>query len=125
MVGTALYGCGKSGEHRDEAAVVSRAIDQLREAKNEDKAPRLAALRATPCSQPDTCGVRDRCALAYATHQEGLGALSEARRTADPSVQATSITRAEQLLATAKAQMTQCVDSQGELIRAHKLGDLK
>ncbi len=105
--------------------MLSRAIDQLREAKNEDKAPKLEALRATACSQPDTCGVRDRCALAYTTHQAGLDALSEARRAADPTLQAASITRAEQLLATSKAQMTQCVDSQGELIRAHKLGDLK
>lgn len=123
--GIALLGCGRDGAHRDEASVVSRAIDQLREAENADKAPSLVALRAVSCSHPDTCGVRDRCARAYSAHHDGLKALSDARGGTDAKLQALAVTVAEGELARAKTLMSECVDAQAELIRAHKLRDLK
>jgi hypothetical protein len=111
--------------HRDEAATLSRAIDSLRDAPNAAKAAYLDELRKAPCSHGDTCGLRDRCADAYALHVEALARIDAARKESDVAKQLLGVTKAELELKQALTKTAACTDAQGELIRAHKLGDLR
>lgn len=111
--------------HRDEAAKLSRAIDGLRDAPNSAKASHLEQLRKATCSHGDTCGLRDRCAQAYALHVDALQLISAARKETDAAKQLLAVTKAELELKQALTKTAACTDAQGELIRAHRLGDLR
>ncbi|MDQ2647191.1 MAG: hypothetical protein M3020_25530, partial [Myxococcota bacterium] len=70
----ALFGC-RSQEARAleaEAARIGRAVDALRDAPNEAKAPLLGALEAEACDDSETCGLKALCSRAYSRHVEGL-----------------------------------------------------
>lgn len=65
-LGVALVSCAREGgAHREEGTRVVRAIDAVIAANDGAKATPLAALEATPCSDPPACLARDTCVGAF------------------------------------------------------------
>ena len=117
--------CDGEKQQRDEAASLSRAVDELRDAPNSDKAPKLKALRALGCNHADTCGFRDQCAEAYAEHVKGLEGIAKAKAMDDPFMSAAELKKAEETLKAAEAKTGACADRQGALVRQYRLRDLR
>lgn len=66
-----LLGCA-DGRAKSEAAAILRQVDLLRMADNHAKRQPLDQLRALPCTAPDRCDARDRCAAAFHHHVRGV-----------------------------------------------------
>lgn len=119
-----VTGCNEKSQLRDEAASLSRAVDDLRDAPNADKASKLKALRALGCNHGDTCGFRDQCAEAYAEHVKGVEGIAKAKALEDPFMSAAELKKAEESLESAGEKTAACADRQGALIREYRLRDL-
>lgn len=117
--------CNEKSALRDEAASLSRAVDDLRDAPNADKASKLKALRALGCNHGDTCGFRDQCAEAYAEHVKGVEGIAKAKALEDPLRSAAELKKAEESLKSAGEKTAACADRQGALIREYRLRDLR
>ncbi|MCB9589074.1 MAG: hypothetical protein H6718_26915 [Polyangiaceae bacterium] len=117
--------CDDKTAIRDEAASLSRAVDELREAPNADKASKLKALRALGCNHADTCGFRDQCADAYGEHVKGLEGIAKAKAMDDPFMSASELKKAEEALKAAEEKTAACADRQGALVRQYRLRDLR
>jgi hypothetical protein len=125
----ALCGC-RSQEARAleaEAARLGRAIDALRDAPNEAKAPLLRALEAEACDNSDTCGLKALCSRAYSRHVEGLDKSARVKSllaadagTEQAQAAAALLKEAESALAEAAQLTEECAAKQGELRRRLK-----
>jgi hypothetical protein len=70
-----ISGCTNSA--KIEATTLVEAVDQFRRAENPDKAGKLAAVEAAPCTDRDVCAAKEAC-LAYAAPTvKGLNLKSE------------------------------------------------
>ncbi len=124
-----LLGC-RSQEARAleaEAARIGRAVDALRDAPNEAKAPLLGALEAEACDDSETCGLKALCSRAYSRHVEGLDKSARVKAMLAPDAGAEQAGAAVALLKEAEsalaeaAQLTEdCAAKQGELRRRLK-----
>lgn len=106
------------------AGRVSRAIEAVRSAHNEDKRAPLKALEKTACFTPEVCAVRDACAKAYTLHVEAVeltqmakSAMAEGKT---PRASKLAIS-AQQQLGLAKAPVEDCIQREGELRHRFKL----
>lgn len=112
---------------RAEAGRLSHAIEQLRDAHNEDKRAPLAALERISCSADDRCKMQKTCLDAYRMHIEALDQLALARQSLEHSdapmtEQATAlIAAAQQGLTRAKDAAKRCADLQGDAVRRYHL----
>lgn len=100
---------------------MSRAIDQLRAADNDRKAPLLERLAAEPCEE--LCSLKEVCGGAYREHVAALDAIRTARSlTAELSAEpgdeeqarvAAQLEEAQRRLETARERSGECLDEQG------------
>jgi hypothetical protein len=111
-----------------EIARLGRAIDELRDAPNAAKAPRLRALDSEPCSQPLACELKSLCVRAYTRHLVSLDSSERARNLlAQPDggteaalAAASALNQAEAQQAEAAGLTHACAARQGELRREHR-----
>ncbi len=125
----ALFGC-RSQEARAleaEAARIGRAVDALRDAPNEAKAPLLGVLEAEACDNSETCGLKALCSRAYSRHVEGLDKSARVKAMLAPDAgteqaqaAAALLKEAESALAEAAQLTEECAAKQGELRRRLK-----
>jgi len=123
------FGC-RSTEARAleaEAARIGRAVDALRDAPNEAKAPLLRALETEACEHPDGCGLKALCSRAYARHVEGLDKSARVKALLVPDAGTERAHAAAALLKEAEAALGEaarltedCAAKQGELRRRVK-----
>ncbi len=114
--------------HRTEAGRFAHAVDSLRKAPNDDKAPYLAALERMPCSVPDVCQLKRACVDAYQRQLRGLAAVRVARRLLDADggpAQAASaaagLASAPKVLSDARQRARHCADLEGAVARHYGL----
>jgi hypothetical protein len=97
-----LLGAGCDGEQeqarRAEAGRIAHAIAALREAPNEAKAPRVAALEREACSVQELCELKRSCVDAYRLLNQGLEASRVARRALDADAGAAAAQRVAELV---------------------------
>ncbi|MBM4364395.1 MAG: hypothetical protein FJ104_17085, partial [Deltaproteobacteria bacterium] len=81
LVALCLPGCPSEsrGQERAEMSRLVFAVDALRAAPNEAKAPHLAALRAEAPSTPEGKELRELCVEAYAAEAAALDAIGAVR----------------------------------------------
>ncbi len=128
LAACALLGCRSQAKRalEVEAARLGQAIDALRAAPNEAKAPLLRALEATPCSSAPACELKNVCSTAYARHVSAVEASNRAAAllkqpgddTAATLDAAGELARAELDLASARELTERCAAAQGELRRS-------
>lgn len=128
-----VAGCRTSAdrsEARSEAARLGRAIDQLRDADNDQKREWLERLEAEPCQE--LCALKQLCEGAYREHVAALDAIREVRvygtsvGGAPPGQEeqlliAAKLDEAERRLRTSREMSTRCVESQGAVKLRYKL----
>jgi len=108
-----------------EAARLAQAIDALRNAPNEGKAPLLAALERNECVHPKACELKQTCVAAYRLLESARSASARARdllaeRDGGPAAAiaaAGEVNRAESELLRAGDLTERCATSQGRLLR--------
>jgi hypothetical protein len=109
-----LHAAGCKGEReqaeRAEAGRITHAIGALREADNDAKPPRIAALDREPCTSQELCELKRACVEAYRLHVRGL----EAARAASRALDSDAETQAEQIARLIAA-------SERDLVRAREL----
>jgi hypothetical protein len=122
-----------SAERRDAASVIA-AVQRFRSADNVSTPAMVDALRATPCSTPDACKVRDECVAAgeptakalrlKAEVEKGLGALESGGLSKD-SEEAKALPKklddAEALLTLGHQSLPKCDDAVQALKRKYRL----
>jgi len=117
-------------EVRREAARISRAVDVLRAAPNPDKPPRLAALRAIPCSARDVCDMQQACMVGYEHHLAAVAGTRAASRAvgADTALAPDAARAAAELTERSEAELEKgkelnrkCLALQGALRRKYRL----
>lgn len=109
-----LTACGRvSEDERSEFERVSRAIDVLRQAPNEQKAQRIQPLREVPCER--YCTLRDNCIVAYELHIAALDLIERARTKS--TLVKEELDQAELKLGAAKVAATECAAEQARLRR--------
>jgi hypothetical protein len=106
---------------REEAAAVVRTVEDLRQASNQDKAGRLQALDRAPCTQPDICALKGRCAEAYRSLLGAMSATAAVQSAFDSPNAALQLAQAEQDLSDAKRKMLGCATAQDQLSRRYRL----
>jgi hypothetical protein len=117
---------GPSASQKAEAGRISRAIDVLREAPNQQKAELFSQLQTASCETPDLCELRRLCAAGYAQHLSGLGQTARAKALlaeggADAEAQARqALDTAKNALSEAEPQIARCADAQGAAHRRYK-----
>jgi len=112
-----------------EAAETVRAVEQLRDAPNDAKRPRLAALEKLKCTAQDVCDLQRICTKAYRRHQSALDSARALRhavdrdgRTAKQSAQAAKLlSKAKRELERARFMTRQCARRQGQVVQAYDL----
>ncbi len=83
LVAFAALGCDGDARARAEADRVVGAVRALREAADDDKPARLAALRAIPCQDPKVCELERECAGAYDLYLRGRDATRAVKKSLD------------------------------------------
>ncbi|MCC6216673.1 MAG: hypothetical protein IT376_17565 [Polyangiaceae bacterium] len=112
---------------RAEVERVSRAVELVREASNDDKPAALAALEQTPAATPDAVQLKQRCLAAYRRYTSAIGALAVVRRAVAPdagvgdagATAAALVTGAELELRAVAPDVARCSALEGELRRKH------
>jgi hypothetical protein len=113
----ALSSCaaGCKGEReqaeRAEAGRIAHAIAALREADNDAKPPRIAALDREECTSQEICELKRACVEAYRLHVRGLEASRVASRALDSDAGSQSGQRIAELVSA----------SERDLVRAREL----
>lgn len=129
LAACALLGCRSQAKRalEVEAARLGQAIDALRAAPNEAKAPLLRALEAEACEHPESCGLKALCSRAYARHVEGLDQSARVKELLAPGATTEQAQAAAALLKEAEAALRDaakltedCAAKQGELRRRVK-----
>jgi hypothetical protein len=117
---------------RAEAGQMSRAIDELRRAHNDQKRPLLLKLESIPCSNTEVCEMKRVCSAAYTLHLASIEGSRAARRTLDQAKDgetpsgngedvAKVVARSREDLGHSKELMNECLAVQGALRRKLKL----
>jgi hypothetical protein len=78
-----LLGCDGDARARAEADHVVSAVRALRDANDDDKPARLAALRATACQDPKVTELKDECVAAYELYLAGRDATRAVKKSLD------------------------------------------
>jgi hypothetical protein len=112
-----------------EAAETVRAVEQLRNAPNEAKRPRLAALEKLECTAKDVCDLQRICTKAYRRHQSALDSARALRHAMgqDGGVRKQGrkagklLSKAKRELERARFMTRQCARQQGRVVRAYDL----
>lgn len=129
LVALPIAGCRSASEQeaRAEAAELLRAVEQLRTAANDQKAPFLHLLQEVPCSESELCNLKRRCVAAYELHQGALDGLSALRREISrstdpiPESAAEELGRTERDLLRAKELSETCAELEGAARRRYDL----
>ena len=120
-----LLACPPKGlDAQQSAGRVSRAIELLRNASNEDKAGPLAALVQLGCTGPDVCATRDACVSGYTLHVEALALTQRAKaqfRDGKTPDAAKFLLTAQEKLTEASRRVADCTDREGALRHRYKL----
>ncbi|MFO0568497.1 MAG: hypothetical protein U0263_22740 [Polyangiaceae bacterium] len=128
LVGVA-FGCDEvDAKSRSEAERVVLAVKALRDAENEQKGPRLTALRATECTLPDVCALKEECGAAYDLYVKGLDAVRAVKKSLASDAGASDALSAARLLETAerdvasgKEKAGRCAESEAKVRLRYKL----
>lgn len=111
-----LLACRSEAERKRTLAAltVSSAIQAVRQAPHDDKAPALEQLRASPCAEPQSCEVKEVCVQAYALHQRSVETTENLRRELDrtaapPAGVAELLAATERDLDAAKRLIDECL----------------
>ncbi len=111
-----------------EAARLCRAIDQLRNADNDRKAPFLRELSAMPCESH--CTLKRVCESAYREHVGAIEAIRDIQAYRTPAapegdtpneLASKKLEEAERRLRSSRELAQKCVDRQGEVKRRYRL----
>lgn len=128
MVALLLAACDGDAAARAEAERVVSAVRALREAGNEDKPARLAALRAVECTLPDVRELKSECVSAYELYAKGLDAVRAVKKSLASDAGEGDAKRAAELLADAerdvaagKQRASRCAELEGRVVVKHKL----
>lgn len=104
------------------------AVRALREADNEDKPARLAALRSVDSTQPDLSELKTECVSAYELYTKGLDAVRAVKKSLASDGGEDDAKRAGELLAGAerdvaagKQKATRCAEIEGRVVGKYKL----
>lgn len=119
-LGLLLAGCSGGSRDKSEAAAVSRAVNLVRDADNDDKPKLLDSLRATACSAADVCAVRSTCLAGYELMVGTLARVGDVASRPDAGSGAL-LDGLKRDLARASDLTAKCTDAQGEMIRRYKL----
>lgn len=105
-----------------------QAVRALRDADNDAKAPRLAALRSMPCSAPDVCELKNECVAAYELYLAGLDAVRAVKKSLDSDAGADEAKKAGELLESAQKDVEggrkkaeRCTLLEGRVVDQRKL----
>jgi hypothetical protein len=125
LLALALGACsGRNVEEQKSAGLVARAIEQLRNAPNQDKPPALAELRKVACVGKPTCEVHAACVHAYTEHVAALeltqAAKANAREGKTPQA-AKLLIDAQEKLSAAEPLVGDCTQREAALRRQYKL----
>jgi hypothetical protein len=122
-------GCRSADEQeaRARAARLSKAIDTVRDAPNEEKRASLDALVELPCEKDAYCALKKTCVEAYSLHARAMDVIASAH--ADLAAQGAVMTEsavallqgAERDLARSVELAKVCADEQGKMVRAEGL----
>ena len=116
---------GASASEKAEAGRISRAIDQLRDAPNPEKAALLDALKAVPCETAELCELQRSCVDGFGQHVFALAETSRAKSlmtTPEGSAEAARILDfAQSELSEAAPKINHCATTQGATKRKYKL----
>ena len=112
-----------------QASETVRAVEQLRNAPNDAKRPRLAALEKLECKAQDVCDLQRICTKAYRRHQSALDSARALRHaigqdggTAKQAAQASKLlSKAKRELERARFMTRQCARQQGRVVQAYDL----
>jgi hypothetical protein len=112
-----------------EASETVRTVEQLRNAPNDAKRPRLAALEKLTCTAQDVCDLQRICTKAYRRHQSALDSARALRHaigqdggTSKQAAQASKLlSKAKRELERARFMTRQCARQQGRVVRAYDL----
>jgi hypothetical protein len=112
-----------------EAAETVRAVEQLRNAPNDAKRPRLTALEKLECTAKDVCDLQRICTKAYRRHQSALDSARALRHALDQDggtrKQAANyrklLSKAKRELERARFMTRQCALQQGRVVQAYDL----
>ena len=125
---TLVLAAGCKGEReqaeRAEAGRITHAIAALREAENEAKPPRIAALDRETCTSQELCELKRACVEAYRLHVRGLEASRIASRALDADAGrqagervAELVTASERDLVRARELVQRCSDQESAVAR--------
>lgn len=125
LLALCLTGCPSESRERERAEIgrLVFAVDALRAAPNEQKAPHLAALRAEAPVTAQGKELRDLCVEAYSIEAGALDAIAAVRHAAradaggDPVSALALLSRAEAELERSRGLMSRCADREGEARR--------
>ena len=129
---TAVLACQTEREQarKSEAAALVRAIDELRDAPNSGKRPRLLELERVACSDPDLCALKRACTLAYRRHLRALESARSLRHAlkgdAGGLIDASTptaelVSQAQHDLQRARRLARRCTELEGEVLRRYGL----
>ena len=112
-----------------EASATVRAVEQLRNAPNDQKRPLLMALEKLKCTAQDVCDLQRVCTKAYRRHQSALDSARALRHsmgqdggTAKQSAKSAQLlSHAKRELERARFMTRQCARHQGEVEQAYDL----
>lgn len=123
-VGLAMLSCRSSHEREltAEVARIAAAVNQLRDAPNNEKSVPLTMLQGESCVHPRACELKQICLQAYTLHEKSIEATNRIRELmrqnkADPQRAAELLAVSESDLEHARRLMGRCVDLQGALER--------
>jgi hypothetical protein len=114
----------RDDEAKASASRLSRGIAVVRDAPNDAKAGPLGELAKVPCATPEVCQTRDACVTAYTLHVDAVGLTGAARMKlidGQREEAASLLMAAQQKLASAGAQVEDCVRREGALRVRYKL----
>jgi hypothetical protein len=119
-LGLLLIGCPDGSRGKSEAEAVSRAVNLLRNADNDEKPKLLDSLRATECDKADVCAVRSACLAGYELLVGTLARVEDVASRPDAG-SGPLLDGLKRDLARASDLTARCTDAQGEMIRRYKL----
>ena len=115
---------GPSATEKAEAGRISRAVDLLRDAPNEQKAQLLDTLKAVSCEAADLCELQRLCVDGYGQHVFALGETARAKSLlksgGSDSEASQALDSAGRELAAAAPKISRCADAQGAAHRKYK-----
>jgi hypothetical protein len=113
---------------RAEAGRIRHAVAALREAPNDAKPPRIAALDREQCSVPELCELKRSCVEAYRVFASGMEGSRVAGRALDADAGAEAAQRIAELvrvserdLGRARELTRRCSELEAEVARRHGL----